>query len=136
MPNDILNTEQKDIIYCSFYFLFCIEQLFSTIIVINFISFFRQTWLFNTIFIGICLLILIYFVINITLTNSNYKVDIFNILEFEFLPNLIDAYDEQNKIFIFLVCIADLIISIIYSRIIFYIFKKLIIKKNVVINKD
>ena len=136
LPNDILNTEQKDIIYCSFYFLFCIEQLFSTIIVINFISFFRKTWLFNTHFIGICLLILIYFVINITLTNSNYKVDIFNILEFEFLPNLIDAYDEQNKIFIFLVCIADLIISIIYSRIIFYIFKKLIIKKNVVINKD
>ena len=135
LGNDFLETKQKDIIYCSFFFMFCIEQLFSTTMVINLNSFFRITWFFNALFISICLLILIYFVIILNLINSNYNKDIFGILEFEFLTNLIDAYDEKNKILIFLVCFLDLVISIIYSKVVFYIFKRLIIKKSAVINK-
>ena len=121
--NNFLAKTDIDKIYSTFFFTFCIEQLFSTIVVLNLICFYRKSWFFNTAFIIIILIIFAYFVTIITLNNSNYKVDIFGILYFEFFENIVDAYDENNKIDCFLVCFIDFILSIVYSRIVYYIFE-------------
>ena len=123
--NDILTRKEKDKIYVTFYFLFCIEQLFSTIMVLNFISFYRISWFFNTFFIIFCLIIFLYFTIIVTLTSSNYNIDIFKFLYFEHIENIVDAYDENNKFKIFMVCFCEFIISIIYSTLIYLIFYQL-----------
>jgi len=123
--NDFLERKDQDKIYSTFYFLFCIEQLFSTIFVLNLFCFYRKTWLLNTKFIIISLVILLYFVIVLTLSNSNYNVDIFNILYFEFFENLVDAYDENNKFNFCLICLIDFSLSIVYSRVVYFVFNKL-----------
>ena len=123
--NDFLDSKDVDKIYSTYYFIFCIEQLFSTILVLNLICFYRKSWFFNTMFIIISLIIFFYFSINMTLNNSNFKVDLFNILHFEFFENLVDAYDENNKIYCFMVCFQDFFLSIIYSRAIYYLFDRL-----------
>ena len=123
--NDFVEISKVDKIYATFYFMFCIEHLFSTIFVLNLISFYRRTWLFNAYFITLSLLIFCYYVILLTLTNSNYNVDIFGFLYYEFLENIVDAYDENNKQSFFLVCLLDFSTSVIYSRVVYYIFNKL-----------
>ena len=123
--NEFLERKEQDKIYSTFYFLFCIEQLFSTIFVLNLICFYRKTWLLNTKFILISLIILLYFITILTLSDSNYKLDIFNILYFEFFENLVDAYDENNKFNFCLICLIDFCLSIAYSRVVYYIFDKL-----------
>ena len=123
--NDFIDLKRRNYIYTTFYFLFCIEQLFSTIMVLNFNSFYRTSWFFNTPFIILSLITFFYFVIIVTLTNSNFNIDTFNYLYFEYLENLVDAYDEENKIKIFIDCLLDFIISILYSRVIYYIFYRL-----------
>ena len=70
-----------------------------------------------------------YFYDIVFLNNSNFKVDIFGILYFEFFENIVDAYDEKNKMNCFLVCFQDFFLSIIYSRIVYYIFG-ILSKKN------
>ena len=123
--NDFLDKSKVDKIYVTFYFMFCIEHLFSTIVVLNFISFYRKTWLFNPFFIILTLLVFCYYVIILTLTDSNYNVDIFGFLHYEFFSNIVDAYDENNKQYFFYVCLLDFSTSVIYSRLVYYIFSKL-----------
>ena len=127
--NDFMDMKEVDKIYSTDYFILCIEQLFSIILVLNLICFYRKTWFFNTSFLIFCLLLFIYFTIVLFLNNSNFKIDIFGILYFEFLENIVDAYDENNKIKCFLVCFQDFFLSIVYSRVVYYIFDKLS-KKN------
>lgn len=123
--NDFIVLKEKDKIFITFYFIFCIEQLFSTIMIINSLSFYRESWLFNTWFIIFSLLLFFYFVITICLTNTNYNEDIFDFLNFEFFENLVDAVDENNKLSTAMVCITDFIISMIYSIVINFIFIRL-----------
>ena len=132
--NDFLERKQLDVIYSTYYFIYAFEQLFSTIFVLNLINFYRTSWVLNTKFIIITIILLLYFVSIITLTDSNYNVDIFKILYFEFLDNIVDAYDENNKIGCFLICLIDFCFSLLYSRIIFYIFSGLSMKNQ--INKN
>ena len=132
--NIFIDEKTIDKIYTTFYFIFCIENLFSTVIVLNHISFFRKSQFFDTILIILTLLIMFYFSSIVTLTNSNYNLDIFGFLYFEFLENLVDAFDENNKITIFLICLIDFLLCIIYSRIVYYIFYNLS-KKYSSINK-
>ena len=128
--NDYLTRKEQDRIYVTFYFLFCLEQLFSTVMVLNLISFYRKSWFFNTFFIIFCLIIFLYFTIIVTLTSSNYNIDIFNFLYFEYLENIVDAYDEYNKTKIFIVCFIDFIVSVIYSTLIYLIFYQLTQKNH------
>ena len=129
--NDFLEKKEVDKIYSTFYFMFCVEHIFSTIVVLNLISFYRITWFFNSSFITITLIIFLYYVITLTLTDSNYNADIFGYLYFEFQENIVDAYDENNKIYFFLVCFFDFGFSILYSRIVYYIFNRLSKDKSV-----
>ena len=69
------------------------------------------------------------------MNNSNFKVDIFGILYFEFFENIVDAYDENNKIYCFSVCLIDFISSIVYSRLVYFIFDKLS-RRSPKINKN
>ena len=128
--NDFIELKEQDSIYATFYFIFCIEQLFSTIFVLNLICFYRKAWGFNTYFIIISLIILLYFVIVLTLNNSNYNIDIFNILYFEFFENLVDAYDENNKIECFYICLIDFVANTLYSKVIYIVFDYLSKKKS------
>ena len=123
--NQLLNVKLVDHIFCSYYFILCIEQLFSTVLVLNFITFYRKDTLTNYFFIFFNLIILIYFVILSFLNSSNYKLDVFNLTYFEFFDNLIDSYDDNNRIKCIGVCILDFSITIIYSRSIYFIFDKL-----------
>ena len=128
--NDFIELKEQDSIYATFYFIFCIEQLFSTIFVLNIIYFYRKAWQLNTYFIIISLIIFLYFVIVLTLNNSNYNIDVFNILYFEFFENLVDAYDENNKLECFYICLIDFVVNTIYSKVIYIVFDYLSKKKS------
>ena len=90
--------------------------------ILNLIGFYRKSSLLNTIFILLFLIILIYSVCIFFLTNSNYNVDIFDYLYFEHLENIVDAYDENNKINSYFICFIDFFASLIYSTIVYHIF--------------
>ena len=121
-PNDFIDESEKGKIYCSLYFLFCLEQICSTISILNLIGFYRKSSLLNTIFILLFLIILIYSVCIFFLTNSNYNADLFDYLYFENLENIVDAYDENNKINSYFICFIDFFASLIYSTIVYHIF--------------
>ena len=124
---------EKKVIYkqfISYYFILCIEQLFSIFFIFNYIYYYRKHPLTNIFFVFFNLVLLIYFTILITLNSSNYKWDIFEITDFEFSENLIDSFDENNRINCFIVCGLDFCFSFIYSRLIYFIFDKLAHKKK------
>ena len=123
--NKLLDLKYIDYIYTSYYFLFCIEQLFSVVFILNFISFYRKDSITNIFFIVCNLIILIYFVILTTLNSSNYKYDFLNLTYFEFFDNLIDSYDDHNRLNCLKICIFDFFSTLLYSRAIYYIFNKL-----------
>ena len=125
IDNDLL---EKVLVYRLFitdYFILCVEQLFSTFFVFNYIYFYRKHPLSNIFFVFFNLALFFYFITLITLNSSNYKFDVFKITDFEFNEYLIDTFDDTNRLKCFLVCAADFSGSFIFSRIIFFIFDKL-----------
>ena len=112
-------------IFITYYFILCVEQLFSTFFIFNYIYFYRKHPLTNIFFVIFNLVLFIYFIILITLNSSNYKYDIFKITDFEFNDTLVDSFDDENRIKCFRVCALDFCCSFIYSRIIYFIFNKL-----------
>ena len=117
-----IELKKLDIIFCSYYFIFCIEQLISTIFLFNLISFYRKSPFTNYFFIIFNLILFTYFLILELLNSSNYQYDIFKITIYEFLDELSDSFADQNKMKSILICLLDLVISITYSRIIYYFF--------------
>ena len=120
-----LGEEDLDIIFCSYYFIFCIEQLISTVFLFNLISFYRKSPFTNIFFITFNLILFFYFVALETLNSSNFKLDPFNITIYEFIEELVDSFADTNKLKSLRACMIDLAASIIYSRIIYLIFDKL-----------
>jgi magnesium-transporting ATPase (P-type) len=120
--NTELNPKIVDKIYCSFYFILCIEQLFSTVYVLNLISFYRKDAISNLFYNLANILLLIYFIILNFLTSSNYKCDFLNIAVFDYNENIVDSHGDNNRIKCFSVCIVDFIITILYSRVVYYVF--------------
>ena len=114
-----------DLIYCCFYFIFCVEQLISIIFVCNLICFYRKNPFTNVFFVILNIVILLYFIILVTLSSSNYRCDFFKITVFEQLEELVDSFDDENKLNCFRLCIIDLVASIFYSKLVYYIFNKL-----------
>ena len=114
-----------DLIFCCFYFIFCVEQLMSTIFVCNLICFYRKNPFTNIFFVILNIILLLYFIILVALSSSNYRYDIFNITVFEQLEEFVDSYDDENKLSYFNLCIIDLFATIFYSKLVFYIFNKL-----------
>jgi hypothetical protein len=129
IDNDLLPKRNVYRIFITYYFILCIEQCFSTFFVLNYISFYRKHPLSNITFIFFNLILFIYFIILITLNSSNFKCDLFGITDFEFNEDLIDSFDERNRLKCFRVCALDFSASFIYSRIVYLIFDKLA-KKN------
>ena len=120
--NTELDFKIIDKIYCSFYFILCIEQLFSTVYVLNLISFYRKDAISNLFYNFTNILFLIYFIILNNLTSSNYKCDFLNITVFDYNENIVDSHGDNNRIKCFSVCIVDFTITIIYSRVVYYVF--------------
>jgi len=125
IDNDLLEKRHVYKIFITYYFILCIEQCFSTFFVFNYISFYRKNPLSNITFIFFNLMLFIYFIILISLNSSNYKYDFFGITDFEFNDDLIDSFDDRNRLKCFRVCALDFCASFIYSRIIYLIFDKL-----------
>ena len=123
--NKELNPKIVDKIYCSFYFILCIEQLFSTVFVLNLISFYRKDSISNLFYNFSNILLLIYFIILNILTSSNYKCDFLNITVFDYNENIVDTHGDNNRIKCFFVCIIDFSVTIIYSRVVYYVFDRL-----------
>ena len=123
--NEELDLRIIDKIYCSFYFILCIEQLFSTVYVLNLITFYRKDSLSNLFYNLSNLLVLIYFTILNILTSSNYKCDFLNITVFDYNENLIDSHGDNNRLNSLIICIIDFTITIIYSRVVYFVFDRL-----------
>ena len=126
-----INIEIVDKIFCTYYFILCIELIISITFSFNFISFSRKNAISNSIFITFVLLLCYYFINLISLNSSNFNTDIFKITFFEYQENLIDSFDDRNKMKLILVCIIDFLVSFIYSRIFYYIFYKVSEHKSI-----
>lgn len=129
IDNDLLPKNVYKI-FITYYFILCIEQCFSTFFVLNYISFYRKHPLSNITFVTFNLVLFIYFIILITLNSSNFRCDIFGITDFELNEDLIDSFDDRNRLKCFRVCALDFSASFIYSRIVYLIFDKLANKSS------
>ena len=130
IDNDQLPKRNVYKIFITYYFILCIEQCFSTFFVLNYISFYRKHPLSNITFVTFNLVLFIYFIILITLNSSNFRCDIFGITDFELNEDLIDSFDDRNRLKCFRVCALDFSASFIYSRIVYLIFDKLANKSS------
>ena len=113
-------------IFCTFFLILCMELIFSSIFIFNYNSFFRKNFTENKLLINYIIIFFLYLSILISLNSSNYRIDIFNVTYFEYLKDMIDSYSDRNKILIFNVFVIDFGVSFIFSRIIYYIFERLI----------
>ena len=120
--NRLIEMENKNKIFTTYYFILCIELILSTSFTINYISFYRKNLITNTFFMLFAILLLSYFIVIICLNSSNLRFDIFNITYFEYFEYLIDSFDDKNRLTYFLCCFIDFIVSILISRIIYFIF--------------
>ena len=120
--NNFIEKKSIDKIYSTYHFVFCVADLVTTVYVLNLLSIYRKSLFLNTLFIILSLLVFFYFSITISLTSSNFNVDIFDFLYFEYFENIVDAYDENNKVDCFIACLLDFNLSIVYSRLIYYLF--------------
>ena len=127
--NRLLDISKVDKIFATYYFILCIELIFSTSFIINNLSFYRKNIFSNTFFMISIIILLSYFVMLVTLNSSNLRVDIFNISFFEYYEYIIDSFDDRNKLKYTIFTASDFILGYIYSRIINYIFNKLSINK-------
>jgi magnesium-transporting ATPase (P-type) len=127
--NPLTDEKNENKIICSYYYLFCFEQIFSIVFTINHIYFYRKNPLYNSFFVVLCLIVLINGLAIFTLNSSNFKFDILS-LEFEFNEDLIDSIGDERKFNYFLLLFADFVICFIYSRIIQFIFDKIAQKKS------
>ena len=125
VDNSLLDKNFVYRLFITDYFILCVEQLFSTFFVFNYIYFYRKHPLSNIFFIVFNLVIFLYFMALITLNSSNYQMDVFNITDFEFNENLIDSFDDENRLKSFRVCALDFCCSFLFSRIVYFIFDKL-----------
>ena len=128
--NSQLDKTTQHKIFCTYYFILCVEQLFSIFYVFNYISFYRKHPLKNTFFLIFNLLLIIYFVILITLNSSNYQMDFFHITIFEFNENSLDSFDDTNRLKCLGVCAIDFCCCFFFTKIIYYIFDLLAQKKS------
>ena len=123
--NNFIEKKSIDKIYSTYHFVFCVADLVTTVYVLNLLSIYRKSLFLNTLYIILSLLVFFYFSITISLTSSNFNVDIFDFLYFEYFENIVDAYDENNKVDCFIACLLDFNLSIVYSRLIYYLFARL-----------
>jgi len=112
-------------IFCTFYFLLCMELIFSSVFVFNYNSFNRRSLFENYFYLFFILIFFLYLSLLLTLNSSNYNTDIFRITLFEYSDDLIDSFSDRNKFVTIYVYIFDFCLSFIYSRIIYYIYDKL-----------
>ena len=112
-------------IFCTFYFLLCMELIFSSVFVYNYNSFNRRNLFENYFYLIFILIFFIYLFLLLTLNSSNYNTDIFQITYFEYSDYLVDSFSDRNKFITLCVSLFDFSLSFIYSRIIYYIFGKL-----------
>ena len=128
--NKEIDTLKYHKIFCSYYFILCVEQLFSIFYIFNYISFYRKHPLNNLFFILFNLVIILYLVILMTLNSSNFKYDFFKITYFEFNENLMDSFDDNNRLKCFRICFYDFFSCYFYTKIVYCIFDKLAKKKK------
>ena len=131
--NRLLDIDSIDKIFVTYYFILCIELIFSTSFTINYISFYRKNILSNTFLMFFIVILMAYFIMLITLNSSNLRVDIFNLSYFEYFEYLIDSFDDRNRLMLFIICLGDFVLAFIYSRITYLIFNHLARKK---LNKE
>jgi hypothetical protein len=114
--------ESTSKIFCTFYFVLCMELIFSSVFVYNYNSFNRRNVFENYVYLFFILIFFLYLALLLTLNSSNYKTDIFEITIFEYSEYLIDSFSDKNKLVTFFVALFDFSLSFIYSRIIYFIF--------------
>ena len=131
-----LGNEERDKIFITYYFVLCIEFIICIIYSFNWISFYRKSPFTNFFLLFFSFIFISYMIILICLNSSNLQYDFLKITYFEFSGELIDSFADKNRIWLSLSCILDFIGSIIYSLIIYYIFKLIAKKKKESNNKD
>ena len=130
MGNIALKIEKIDKIFCTYYFILSIELIFSIIFSFNFISFSKKTITSNALFVIFILLLFLYFINLISLNSSNYKSDFLNISFFEYTKDLIDSFDDRNRMRLALICIIDFFANFFYTIIIYFIYYKIAVNTS------
>ena len=125
VTNNLLERSYADKIFATYYFILCIELIFSTSFTINYLSFYKKNIISNSFFMLFTVLLFSYYIMLITLNSSNLRIDIFDLSYFEYFEYIIDSFDDRNRLKFFICCLVDFIVSFIYSRIIFYLFNTL-----------
>ena len=125
VTNNLLERSYADKIFATYYFILCIELIFSTSFTINYLSFYKKNIISNSFFMLFTVLLLSYYIMLITLNSSNLRIDIFDLSYFEYFEYIIDSFDDRNRLKFFICCLVDFIVSFVYSRIIYYLFNTL-----------
>ena len=99
---NLLNIE-----FQNYAFVLVIELLICGILSINFISFYRESIISNYYLIIAIVIYLFYLIILIFLTSSNYNLDLLSITNFMKTENLMDAFTDKNKLYLFLTLFFD-----------------------------
>ena len=120
-----LEIEKLDKIFCTYYFILSIELIFSIIFSFNYITFSKKSVLSKAIFVIIILVLLLYFIILISLNSSNFKKDFLKISFFEYTENLIDSFDDKNRMRLMLICSIDFFCTFFYTLIVYALFYKI-----------
>ena len=119
------NDSYIDDIFCTYYFLLIIEQLISSILFFNCISFYKRSPFTNFYFALFLLFLVFYYIILITLNSSNFKFDFIKITVFEYSGILLDSFSDKNRFYVLVSCLFDFVGSLIYLGIINFIFSRI-----------
>ena len=120
-----LKIEKVDKIFCTYYFILSIELIFSIIFSFNFISFSGKSFFSSSFAIIFTLLLFLYYINLIALNSSNFQTDFLKISYFEYNEDIIDCFDDKNRMRLILICSVDFCTTYLYSRIVYNIFYRI-----------
>ena len=120
-----LKIEKVDKIFCTYYFILSIELIFSIIFTFNFISFSGKSLFSSNFAIIFTLLLFLYYIHLISLNSSNFKTDFLKISYFEYTEDLIDCFDDKNRMRLILISSVDFFSTYLYLGIVYNIFYKI-----------
>ena len=119
-----MEKEERGRVFTSYYFILSLEFIICIIYSFKLVSFHTTSPFSNFFLVFFTLILVLYMLILMHLTSSNFKCDFLDLTYFEFSFYLIDSYGDRNKRLLFLSCIFDFLFSLLYSTIIYFIFDK------------
>ena len=122
--NSNIEESKRNTIFLSYIAILCFNQIFTTLFGFNFNRFYRKSFYDN---IWFCLALMAFFfiiLIVIFFSGKEYQNVLTQYYIFENLKENSDTFDERNKLVMFTIIIADLLVTIFFISITQYFFNK------------